>query len=251
MKKLLALACALFAAEATHAQQSEGVVSYDNVITLKKIKIEGIDEAILDQMPKSRTNKMQLLFNANEILYKAPDTDESPDNTIDNGGGVTMRFSRPRNESYANFTKNRKVQLRDFAGKKFLIEDTLRAVPWKLSSDTKEIKGFVCQKATLNRQMGTITQNIVAWYSPDIPVSAGPEGMGGLPGLILELIIDDGMTVSTATDIKFRPLAKDELKVPTGGKKVTEAEFKKIIDDYAKEMGIQGGAGGNRIIIRN
>jgi GLPGLI family protein len=251
MKKLLALMLALAVGKVFAQQQTEGLITYDNVVTMQKIKIEGIDESILAQMPKTRSLKMQLVFSASETLYKAPEVDETNDTNMDNGTGVTMRFSRPKNEIYTNLTSNRKIQLRDFAGKKFLIEDSLRQTPWKLSTDTKEIKGFMCQKATLTRQMGKISQNLVAWYAPDIPVSAGPDGLGGLPGMILELIIDDGMTVTTATEISFRPLKKDEIKLPSGGKKTTEAEFRKMIDEYAKEMGVQGGGSGARIIIRN
>jgi GLPGLI family protein len=37
---------------------------------------------------------------------------------------------------------------------------------------------------------------ITAWYTPEIPVSQGPEGYWGLPGLILE--VNDGKTTICA-----------------------------------------------------
>lgn len=54
---------------------------------------------------------------------------------------------------------------------------------WKISSDTKNIQGFKCQKATL--EFGN--RRWEAWFSTEIPFHYGPYIFGGLPGLILEL----------------------------------------------------------------
>lgn len=203
-----------------------------------------MDEAMLEKIPKTRTQKMKLAFSATENMYKSAEVEESAgDMTFNNDAGATivMKTSRGGMELYNNVAEARKVQLREFAGKKFLIEDSLRQTPWKLSGDTKEIKGYLCQKATFTRMQNGKPQNVVAWYTLDIPVSAGPEGFGGLPGLILEAIVGDAQSVITATNVEFRALKKDEIKIPSGGKKVTEAEFRKIMDEYAKEMQSEGG----------
>ena len=47
------------------------------------------------------------------------------------------------------------------------------------------------------------TIDIVAWYTPQIPVSHGPAEFGGLPGLILELTTDE--TVLLCSKIVMNP----------------------------------------------
>lgn len=72
----------------------------------------------------------------------------------------------------------------------FLIKNDKRK-DWILENETKEINGFVCFKATalktVENSAGVFHFPIIAWYCPQIPLSYGPNGYGGLPGLILEL----------------------------------------------------------------
>ncbi len=92
---------------------------------------------------------------------------------------------------------------------------------------------------------------ITAWFTTDIPVSAGPEVQGQLPGLILALDINDGRMVYKAIGISPKAdLAS--IKEPTKGKKLTPDEFtserNKMMDEMQKN---NRGNGGNRVIIRN
>ena len=63
---------------------------------------------------------------------------------------------------------------------------------WTLTNETKQIDHYTCYKATTKFESPTsstktITKNTVAWYCPELPFSYGPNGYGGLPGLIVEL----------------------------------------------------------------
>lgn len=62
---------------------------------------------------------------------------------------------------------------------------------WKLTSETKEIDGYLCYKATniktVVNSVKTFEHPVTAWYCPKLPYSFGPNGYGNLPGLILEL----------------------------------------------------------------
>lgn len=95
---------------------------------------------------------------------------------------------------------------------------------------------------------------ITAWYTMDIPISQGPAHYWGLPGLILE--IQDDRTVMLCSKIVINPEEAEEVKEPTKGKKVSQAEFDEIMQKKMKEMqerfraGNRGG-GGNRIMIRH
>ena len=85
---------------------------------------------------------------------------------------------------------------------------------------------------------------ITAWYAPEIPINQGPENYWGLPGLILE--VSDGRTTILCSKVVLNTKEKTEIKVPTKGKKVTQAEFDDIVTKKVEEMRQMGGPGGGR-----
>jgi GLPGLI family protein len=150
--------------------------------------------------------------------------------------------------------------------KKFIVEDSIRKLNWKLTGETRPILGHVCQKATaqnigkrmqmtmdngkMERKEITDTSMIVAWFTTDMPVPAGPEVQGQLPGLILALDINNGRMVYKALEISAKADVAS-IKEPTKGKKVTPAEFSEERNKMMDEMQKNNQGGGNRIIIRN
>ena len=55
-------------------------------------------------------------------------------------------------------------------------------IAWTLSDDTLTVSGYLCQQATATFRGVTWT----VWYTEEIPSSAGPWRLRGLPGLIVE-----------------------------------------------------------------
>ncbi len=71
-------------------------------------------------------------------------------------------------------------------------------ISWELTDEMGTVLGYSCQKATC----GFGGRSYTAWYTVDIPVSAGPYRFDGLPGLILKISSDDGHYAWTATGIE-------------------------------------------------
>jgi GLPGLI family protein len=247
------------------AQQKEGTVVYQRTMQLQ-LRIND-DQAIEQMLPKTRTDKFELTFGNNESLWKHVDEEENNDEF--GGGGMQIRMVGPGQNDvlFCDFNSARRVEQRELFDKKFIVEDTIQKLNWKLTGESQTLLGHPCQKATaqriIQRMQMTIdngkmerkevadTNNIVAWFTSDIPVSAGPEVQGQLPGLILALDINDGRMVYKALGISSKAdLAS--VKEPTKGKKVTPAQFNdernKMMDEMQKN---NQGNGGNRIIIRN
>lgn len=91
---------------------------------------------------------------------------------------------------------------------------------------------------------------ITAWYTPEIPVSQGPEGYWGLPGLILE--VNDGKTIILCSKVVLNPKEKTEIKAPSKGKTVSQNEYDEIVVkkmEEFREMN-QGRSGGGGFQIR-
>ena len=94
------------------------------------------------------------------------------------------------------------------------------------------------------------TATIIAWFTSSIPVSAGPaEYQGQLPGLILEMDVNNGRQTYIATGISEKA-DLTLIKEPTGKKHYTPDEFKKEREKMMKEME-QNNQGGHRVIRMN
>ncbi|MCU0447389.1 MAG: GLPGLI family protein [Microscillaceae bacterium] len=236
MKNLILLILGLSWQVLVFAQTKEGVITYEVKMNLHR-RIPKEQQEMKNMIPEFRISQTQLFFNQTTSLYKNLEEPEE-DEESDNGGGVTMRFTRPQNEFYFDFGQKRKVEMRDFMSKKFLIEDSIKNIPWKLVDETQTIQGYTCKKATYYNEERK--QNLMAWYAEKIPLMSGPEAINTLPGMILALDINEGEIVITAKKVEVRPLQKNELKVPNEGKKITAAEFKKLVDEQMKQMGGNG-----------
>lgn len=235
---LFALAVAYFGAD----KIEEGVIQYEQKVNLHR---RLPNPEMKNMIPEFQTSKKQLLFNATKAFYKNVE-DEEEDLQASNGGGMVMRFSRPQSEIYREFSTARKVEQREFMGKKYVIEGEIKQLPWKVSGEMEQVAGYNCMKATLQDSMMQQPRTVVAWFTPDIPVSAGPESFGSLPGMILKVDINDGEVVYTAVKIDAKALKANEIEAPDKGKKITEEDFRKMVEEEMKKMGGQGG----RMIIR-
>ena len=125
--------------------------------------------------------------------------------------------------------------------KLFLVNTDLRTLKWKITGEQDTVAGYTCMKAVLQND----TNNVVAWFTPQIPVSAGPKDYGQLPGLVLKLDIRNGKHVYRASSVDLKPLQSDAIVIPTKGKEVTDEEFKQLRRDKMKEMGFGDGHGGH------
>jgi GLPGLI family protein len=91
------------------------------------------------------------------------------------------------------------------------------------------------ENGEMKRQALPDTSVITAWIALDIPVSAGPEFQGQLPGLILELNMNNGRIVYKALEISSKVNAS-AIKEPKKGKHLTAAEFNTERDKTFEEM---------------
>ena len=92
------------------------------------------------------------------------------------------------------------------------------------------------ENGEMKRQQVADTASIIAWFTSDIPVSAGPGTyQGQLPGLILEVEENNGQTVFKAIEVSPK-LNASKIKEPKEGKKMTAAEFDKERERVMQEM---------------
>jgi GLPGLI family protein len=256
MKKILIALCMAFSL-ASGAQMKEGKIVYERTMQLpRRVFNSNNNNEMAAQLPATRTDQFELLFGNSQSLWQSiPDPNQEGQNTIDNGNGMVMMF-RPgglNDVIFHNFTTQTKTEQREIMDRNFVVTDSIRKLQWKLSEETKTILNYTVRKATAQRigtrPMTTMengvmkreevadTANIVAWFTTDIPVPAGPgaEYQGQLPGMILEMDVNNGRTVFKAVEVSPK-VSVSKIREPRDGKKVTAAEFTKERDKLMEEM---------------
>ncbi len=252
MKKLLYVFFFVFAATLSHAQNTfEGRILFRETIRFN-IQAEGIDQAMLDNMPKERASQRELWIKGAESMYLPVEKKEVADDELQAEGGIRFKINmqEPKMAIYTNLVKKEQFRLQEFMDRTFLIEGKVDSQQWKLHGETREILGYNCLRAS--RKVDTM--EVVVWFAPTLPANTGPDGMSNLPGCILRIEYGTNDRVVEAVAIEPMTVPNGKIIKPKEGKKVTAEEFNKIQEEKMKELmeqfGAPAGGGGNRVIIR-
>ena len=208
---------------------------------------------------KNRLEKTYILnFNKEASVFNEEEKLDAMSGATDSWG---KNFAR--GEQYKNVKEDALVQTQEFYGKRFLVKDKLQTFNWNMGSETKQIGQYMCFKASalvptdeltwfdfswgkLRRQQAqqsdsTTTEGpeidmtqVVAWYTPQIPVSHGPAEYWGLPGLILE--VNAGNTTMLCSKIVINPDEELKIEAPDKGKIVSKGEYQTTVMGKMKEM---------------
>lgn len=238
-----------------------------------------------ERMKSFLEKEFVLTFNKEESIYKEDEKLEAPGSGRGWGGFASSFTGGPK---YKNVKSKELLQDQEFFGKQFLIKDELKSLEWKMGTETKQIGQYTCFKATATKTVDEFdwrsmrrrndrdddkkesekkndsikkdddpmseievpkTIEVVAWYTPQVPINQGPDDYWGLPGLILEINAD--RTTILCTKIVMNPEEKEDIEKPKKGDEVTKAEYNEIITKKMQEMremygGRRGGGGRGR-----
>ncbi len=135
---------------------------------------------------------------------------------------------------FRDLKQNRSYDVMRVLNKLYLVDDTLAVRNWKILNDIREIAGHICMSARFDDELKGNT--VIAWFALDLPYEIGPERYGGLPGMILEININDGAKVLTADTIVEledysieKPIHKKRVKI------ITEAEFQAVEEKHINQ----------------
>ena len=202
---------------------------------------------------KNRLEKTYVLsFNTTESVFVEEEKIDAISGATDSWGA---NFAR--GEQYKHVGENKLVQTQEFYGKRFLVQDQLQSIEWKMESEIREIGGYTCFKATavvpstelswFNFSWGDLNSNsdsseeteirltqIEAWYTLQIPVKHGPAEFWGLPGLILEVSADD--TTMLCYEIIINPKERNSIEAPSKGQVISKSDYRTTIIKKMTEM---------------
>jgi len=231
-------------------------------------------QMIQDRMKQMFEKTFVLNFDKTTSIYKEEEKLDAPgQNQAGSNFKMVSSMLGGGGTFYKNIKEKNYVVDKDFMGKEFLVKDSLPKLQWKIEGESKQIGGYTCFKATAIRPVSksdfrnfrpknadtkkddtkkTTTDGkekttnlmeefempknvtITAWYTPDIPVSQGPENYWGLPGLILE--VTDGKTIILCSKVVLNPKEKAVIKAPTNGKEISQAAYDETVVKKMEEL---------------
>lgn len=131
---------------------------------------------------------------------------------------------------YIDFEKEERCAVLEFMTREFRVENSLENRGWKLQAERKKVGEYVCMKATANLDGDKIT----AWFTPEIPVPAGPSEYYGLPGLVLAVERLDE-TIFLATSVDLSAPDPEMLVPPDAGRLTSPEDFEQIVKEKMEE----------------
>jgi GLPGLI family protein len=217
-----------------HAQGNSGTIKYTITHDMNK-KMEANEFISKAQKEQSAyiwgsdniyNEHAAFQFNHDSYMYKIIEKE-------DDGPG----YSRKSREYiiYRNIKENTTYDVIRMLDKIYVIEDSIQYPKWKIKNDMKEIAGHICMNAYYRDTIKG--KDVTAWFALDMPLHYGPDRYGGLPGMILEINMNNGAVVITATEVSF---SEEEIKIekPVYNKKqknISEEEFTEIIYKFVQQ----------------
>jgi len=244
----------------TFAQKNfQGKATYMSKTTMDMSRFGKMSE----QQKKQRMARMKsflektytLTFNKTASSFKEEVKLAAP-----GASGPSWGRSNGQGSIYKNTKDKKMIEDVEQFSKRFLVTEAMEQAQWEMGMETKKIGQYTCYKATLvkedtNIDWGSIFSRnnkkkdstntketkpvkkmltITAWYTPQIPVSTGPDTYYGLPGLILEL--NAGRTTMLCTEVAISGKEVLEIEEPNKGKEVSRDEYNKIIKIKTEEL---------------
>jgi len=273
MTKVVLISSFLLMGFLAKAQEFQGKAEYfsKRIMKKKSEKVETTSKEPLDPeiqkeieiaVKKATEKQYVLTFNKTECLYEEEQKLEEPKPS--SGTSFSISFSGD-GKKYLNVKDKNSIVEDEIFGKEFLIVEPLVQPEWKLIDETKKIGDYNCFKAELvipvsekqRKEYEEFLKNeekkpvlfkmekpedkvVTAWYTPEIPVSFGPDNYWGLPGLILE--VSEERLIILCSKVVLSNKEKTKIKAPNTGEKVSQKKFdeiqKKKMDSMKNEDGV-------------
>lgn len=211
-----------------NAQITQGKIIYEKVVQPELPENhENLPTFVLEERMKVDTTNMIMTFSSTLSEFK-----EEEQNLEFKRRGYSYKYKRGGDKPiYKDLESNSYISQEKIYGKSFIVLDSMPSYQWKMSNHQKKILDYVCIKMTYQ----DTSMQMEAWFTPQIPLSFSPNRIGSFPGMVLELNINNGETVMTATKI-ITDIKEEELpQLPKKGKRLSRAEFDDLKTKKEKE----------------
>jgi GLPGLI family protein len=183
-----------------------------------------------DHVPANNVTYFDFVGDSAHSIYKpGRETGNNQRNWFDQLGA--------KNIVYTDYSKSSSISQKPVYEETFLVQDSLLKIKWKITPDTRNIAGFQCRKA-----VGILfdTVAVFAFYSEELMIPGGPEGIHGLPGMILGMGIPRLHATWFATKVQVVGVPVSQIHPETKGKKVNRKDMLETIYKVMKDWDVWG-----------
>ncbi len=177
-----------------------------------------------DRMPKETISYFNFTGDTARSVYKRTKEADIPRN-------MWFRPFADENVVYNDYTNGTTTTQKPIYEETYLVQDSLLNIQWKITADTRNIAGFNCRKA-IGIMFDTIA--VFAFYTDEIMISGGPEGIHGLPGMILGIGIPRLHTTWFATKVSINSVNMKAVVPATKGKKTNRTNMLTTLNKVMK-----------------
>jgi GLPGLI family protein len=183
-----------------------------------------------DRYPVSMVNYYEFTGDTTRSIYK-------PGREVPVDPRAWYRPVGDKNVVYTDYQKGISISQKPVFEETFLVEDSLLKIKWKITGDLRNIAGYDCRKA-----VGILNDTIAifAFYTEELLVNGGPEGIQGLPGMILGMGIPRLHATWFATKVEVFDVNMSKVNPATKGKKQNRAAMMRSLEPIAKDWGTYG-----------
>lgn len=215
----------------TQGQQfiNKGTIEFEVITNVKKtIGNESYLEDLKATMPTFKTAYYNLTFANNKSLYKFDHYDEKKAKVPE-----FLREGEDDNNWYTDFNTGENVIQKSKWGSLFILKDSVKAIRWRITNESRLIAGFNCRKA-----VGIILDSVYvfAFYTDEITTSGGPCSINGLPGMIMGVTIPRLYVSMMATKLNVNNIDEASIKPVSGRKYYTSKELNSTLDKKVKDF---------------
>jgi len=220
-----------FAMTITNAQTqffSTVKIEFEKTVTTRALYKELFPEWFeewKDHIPQTTLSYFDFISDSVHSIYK-------PGRDVTASPGMFDFFTLAnKNTVYTDYQKNTSISQKPIYEETFLVEDSLLNIKWKITPDTRNIAGFECRKA-----IGILfdTVAVFAFYTDELMVSGGPEGIHGLPGMILGMGIPRLHATWFATKVQVVDVPTAKIQPEKKGKKLNRKDMLESLDKVLK-----------------
>lgn len=219
---------------------TQGVIEYEKKINMYALIAEQIKRYPDDSFgpkvfedykknnPQFKVLKSTLTFSKDQTLFTP-----TAETTVQNNW-FSFPIAQQNNTIYTQTANGTSVAQRKIYEETYLVKDSTRKINWKITSEIRNIAGYDCRRANA-LIMDSIY--VVAFYTEEIPVSGGPEGFTGLPGMILGVALPHEHVTWFANSVLDQPVSDDKIKIPVKGKPTDNKKLGDILKEALKDWG--------------
>lgn len=236
-KLILLIVLAMFFVNLSAQDNTSGIVTYEQITTYDfgDYQSDPRWKAWLEDQPKQGKYRYVLSFTNNTGFYEKDPSDKTQMPQKLQAALRKANYNKgPKTQikqTFYNYEQSQQTEQLEFMTRDFQVTSALPTRAWKLTSKKKKVLDYICIGAEVNDQGQTYT----AWFTAEIPVSAGPAGYQGLPGLVLAVEKNEEVFIlATKVDLSIQP---DKLKAKLiDGKKISKEQFDQIVIEKTEEF---------------